>query len=283
MTPRGFSLLEILVVIAIIAILMGIAMPVLSAARTAAHRAQCANNQRQIAMAARLYAADFRDFMGQAAALDYRTATDANNGQSLPSDFVKAGFNNPLTRQPDHYLAMNYLPLSTNYKGNPGSDMFICPSVLKYYDTIANNYWQGKGNVESHYFFSTLLTRPTKTTVTVKAKNNVWGPYRSSQILQPNGTFLLGDAMGFSDPVDSTQPAAMVDTWNWDQIGDKSTVFGVATTFTSNWMNVPAPFHRGGPNGLFYDGHVETILQPPPDNPFLLRPHFTANFSGQRE
>lgn len=275
--------MEILVVIAIIAILLGIAMPALSAARSATHRAQCANNQRQIAMAARLYAADFRDYMGQAAALDYRTATHTNNGQSLPSDFIKAGFTNPLTRHPDHYLALNYLPLSTNYKGNPGSDMFICPSVSKHYNTIANTYWQGKGNVESHYFFSTLLTRPTLTTVVVKAKNNVWGPYRSSQILQPNDTFLLGDAMGFSNPADPAEPATMVDTWNWDQIGDKSTVFGVAVTFTSNWMDVPPSFHRGGPNGLFYDGHVETIIQPPASDPFKLRPHFTANFSGQRE
>lgn len=234
-------------------------------------------------MAARLYAVDYRDFLGQAGALDYRNGSDVNNGQSLPGEFVKAGFTNPLTRQPDHYLAMGYLPVTTNYKGEPGSDMFICPSVTRHYDAVAEQYWLSKGNVESHYFFSTLLTRPTINTAVRKPRNNVWGPYRTSQILQPGATFLLGDAMGYTDPAEPEKPAAMVDTWNWDQIGENSTVFGVATTSIGTWLESPAPFHRGGPNGLFYDGHVATIVQPAPTNRYHLRPNFTADFSGSKK
>jgi prepilin-type N-terminal cleavage/methylation domain-containing protein len=59
----GFTLIELLVVIGIIAVLVGILLPTLTRARSAAARTSCLSNQRQLMMAVVMYQNRYRNFL----------------------------------------------------------------------------------------------------------------------------------------------------------------------------------------------------------------------------
>jgi prepilin-type N-terminal cleavage/methylation domain-containing protein/prepilin-type processing-associated H-X9-DG protein len=63
---RAFTLIELLVVVATIAILAALLLPALQRSKDSARSTVCVNNLRQLALAANLYADDFRDYFPNA-------------------------------------------------------------------------------------------------------------------------------------------------------------------------------------------------------------------------
>ena len=91
MKNRGFTVLELLMVIGIMAILTSFLLPALSAARRKARRHLCLNNLRQIGLAFQMYADDwYQSYPVDVNSLHSSTAyTDADKKGHLYSYYIK--------------------------------------------------------------------------------------------------------------------------------------------------------------------------------------------------
>jgi prepilin-type N-terminal cleavage/methylation domain-containing protein len=132
---RGFTLIELLVVIAIIAILIALLLPAVQAAREAARRAQCANNLKQLALAA----LNYESAIGVLPRMELPSSNPANYGSR------NGGFNAfvAIVHLYKQIYIFNIINLITNNYALPGASDFAFRSRSQHHDSWHPHQYSG--------------------------------------------------------------------------------------------------------------------------------------------
>jgi prepilin-type processing-associated H-X9-DG protein len=217
-------LLELLVVIAVIAILAALLLPALARGKDSAQRIKCLNNLRQFAYAAQMYWADNNEtcFTVQNVA--------TNNGVIYWCGWLEAS-------APEGQRAYDLAP-GRLYPYLKNSDARLCPSLAP---GLAPFKFKATNTILCAYGYNTVSLAPT---------NPAAPPIRVRQIKQPANTALFADTAQINDfqaPASRAHP--LVEEWYYI---DNPTAYPSPNYYPHGHFR-----HTRKANAVFCDGHAQ--------------------------
>jgi len=235
---KGFTLVELLVVTAIIGLLIGLLLPAVGRGRDAAQAAKCGSNLRLIASAAYLYVADHDGRLPPLHAGPYASAFVAANQDKWWTVL----------------LAPYLVPADTLDSGQRAATIFRCPSMrLDEATTIAGGlYRYGYGPLKGPYIgFMHVDGPPTQPDHLPR------GSRQLSELSRPAQLWLYGDIGAPKDNAERNIDAAPTKGYTGVYSFERP-YLNTGWTGGGNWHQ---PAVRHAQNSLaviaFVDGHVE--------------------------
>ena len=174
----GFTLVELLVVIGIIALLISVLLPALSRAREQANMVKCASNLRQIGQAIAIYEANFA---GTLPPSNFYVGLSIANGTQLPATPV-----NGYVHWSSLLFASTLGPQDPRFFSTSGWEMFQCPSLVNGGIPPANTY---AGNNDAGLSNETSVTINGQPVVDMQAPRM---SYMLNEALTPRSIFVAG-------------------------------------------------------------------------------------------